>query len=356
MGKTTLRVMYLNAENLFSPGESFYGSTYDEPTYFEKINWIAGLIVSAQVHVCALTEVGEDDHRILNDLMETVNFEGNPIHLTHCFAFEPAKGPAKIRAALLSAFPISDTHSLRDFPDGFSVDLHRVGSAEEAESNWLKVPIDEFSRPVAFGQINPPNGATPFKLVIVHLKSKRPSLAKHDGDDRFNAEAIGSARAAIRRNVEAAALRCYLNQQLPRQFDADPDIPTILLGDFNDTPTAVPLEIIRGTFDKHPGASSPWTEVDKRALVTAARLHLRQGAHEDKLYSYIHNEAFTMIDQALITKHLIGKFQRMEVLNDHVPRHKDLSSTVTVAEQQWKSSVSDHGAIVVEFNRMLRPT
>jgi endonuclease/exonuclease/phosphatase family metal-dependent hydrolase len=354
MGKTTLRVMYLNAENLFSPGESFYGSTYDEATYFEKINWIAGMIISAQVHVCALTEVGEDEERILPDLMETVNFEGNPIHLPHSFAFEPSKGSAKIRAALLSAFPISDTHSLRDFPDDFAVDLHQVGSGD-TESNWLKVPIDEFSRPVAFGQINPPNGATPFKVVIVHLKSKRPSIAQHDGDDRFNAEAIGSARAAIRRNVEAAALRCHLNQALPMQFEADADIPTIVMGDFNDTPTAVPLEIIRGTFDKDPGASSPWTEVDKRSLITAARLHLRKGSHEDKLYSYIHNEAFTMIDQALITKHLVGKFQRMEVLNDHVLRHKDLESTVTVAEQQWKSSVSDHGAIVVEFNRMLRP-
>ncbi len=44
----------------------------------------------------------------------------------------------------------------------------------------------------------------------------------------------------------------------------------------------------------------------------------------------------------------------MEGHNDHVLRHEDLGSTVTAAEQQWKSSVSDHGAVVLEFNRMLQ--
>ncbi len=51
MSTMTLRVMYLNAENLFSPGESFYGSSYDEGTYFSKINWIAGMILQAQAQV-----------------------------------------------------------------------------------------------------------------------------------------------------------------------------------------------------------------------------------------------------------------------------------------------------------------
>lgn len=353
MSKTTLRVMYLNAENLFSPGESFYGSTYSEEDYLAKINWMASLIMQAQVHVCALTEVGERAEEVLEDLASTVNIEGQPHHLTHTFIAEPSGGSTKIRAAVLSSFPLSDGFSLAQFPEGFGVDLHRVGTEEGDSDNWLRVPMEEFSRPVGFVRVHPPHDATPFNLVTVHFKSKRPAKADHDGQDRFHAEAIGSARSAIRRNMEAAALRVHLNQFLPQVFEEDETIPTIVLGDFNDTPTSVPLELIRGTFDKDPGPSSPWTEVDKRALITCARLHLKKGAHEDKLYSYIHNESFALIDQALITKHLVGRFKRMEVYNDHVLRHEDLSVSTEV-EQQWKSSVSDHGATVLEFNRMLR--
>jgi hypothetical protein len=45
----------------------------------------------------------------------------------------------------------------------------------------------------------------------------------------------------------------------------------------------------------------------------------------------------------------------MEVLNDHVLRHKDLKKNVTDDNRQWISTVSDHGAIVLEFTRMLKP-
>ena len=38
--------------------------------------------------------------------------------------------------------------------------------------------------------------------------------------------------------------------------------------------------------------------------------------------------------------------------NDHVLRHGDISSP-TDQEKQWKSLVSDHGVIVLEFIRML---
>ncbi len=83
--------------------------------------------------------------------------------------------------------------------------------------------------------------------------------------------------------MEAAALRCFLNDFLPQIYEENEDIASIVLCDFNDTPASVPLEVIRGTFDQDPGPSSPWTEVDKRALITCARLHLKKGAHEDKL-------------------------------------------------------------------------
>jgi hypothetical protein len=55
-----------------------------------------------------------------------------------------------------------------------------------------------------------------------------------------------------------------------------------------------------------------------------------------------------------VTKHLVGRFQHLEVINDHVLRHEQLKTAVTADDRQWKSIVSDHGAVVLEFSRMLR--
>ncbi|RME11549.1 MAG: hypothetical protein D6802_06540 [Ardenticatenia bacterium] len=351
MAKTSLRLMFMNLENLFSPGVVFYQSSYTEEEYRAKIRWIAATIARAGAHVVAMSELGEDADACLGDLMQAVN----DIDITgwgpfqHAFSGEPSKGGAPIRTAIMSRFPLQDTQSLVRFPPGFQVDLHQPGTDSNDLNNWLRVPLDEYSRPVTRATVCPPN-VKPFHVFVVHLKSKRP--IKHWHDD-WN-EAIGIARAAIKRNVEAAALRYYLDQFLPAQFEADPKIPTFVVGDFNDTPTSVPVENIRGPFDKNPGPGKSWTAVDKRRLVSCARLHLKFQAYEDRLFSYIHNESFTLIDQAFVTLHLVSRFRGMEVYNDHVFRHQHLSAA-TAQEQQWKSFVSDHGAVVVEFVRMLKP-
>jgi endonuclease/exonuclease/phosphatase family metal-dependent hydrolase len=250
---------------------------------------------------------------------------------------------------VISRFALSHTESVSKYPDGFQVDLHRPGTDEEDAKNWMTVPSTEFSRPIAKVRVNPPNGGTPFNLFVVHLKSKRPTKAKHD---KYN-EAIAIARAAIQRNVEAAALRYYFDSFLPGQYQANNKVPTFVVGDFNDTPTSVPIENLRGSFDKVPGPSKPWSRPDKLRLISCARLHLKKAAYEDKLFSYVHEESFSLIDQAFVTEHLPGRFKRMEIYNDHVFRHQDMSSR-TEQDQQWKSQVSDHGALVVEFTRMLK--
>jgi predicted extracellular nuclease len=351
MGKTSLRIMSLNVENLFSPGNQFYGSEYEPDKYQDKVNWIGYLIGRAQVHVTTLIEIGEDSEKCVKDVMDAANKHGGlgGRLFEHEFRAEPCKGSTKIRTAVISRFPLADTESLSKYPDGFNVDLHKPGTDDKDEANWITVPSTGFSRPIAKVSVNPPNGATPFNLFVVHLKSKRPSKAKHDN---YN-EAIGIARAAIQRNVEAAGLRYYFDSFLPEQYQADNKLPTFVVGDFNDTPTSVPVENLRGSFDKVPGPSKPWSEPDKRRLISCARLHLKKAAYDDKLFSYVHNENFSLIDQALVTEHLPGRFKRMEIYNDHVFRHQDMSSK-TEQEQQWKSQVSDHGAVAIEFTRMLK--
>ena len=347
MPVTSLRLMSANLENLFSPGVNFYGRSYTQGEYTEKINWIAGLISRAQIHIVAVTELGENADQCLSDIRRALNNSdttGWP-PFAHQFAGSPGNTGSGIRNGLISRFPLTGTGSMEQYPAGFCVDLYDHNSNE-----WRVVPSTGFSRPVAYATANPPNGASPINVYVAHFKSKRPRKAAHD---HYN-EAIGIARSAIQRNIEAAALRFYFDDFLLQQYNDDNSIATFVAGDFNDTPTSVPVENVRGSFDRKPGPSSPWSTLDKKRLLNCARLHLKFCAYEDKLFSYVHNENFTLIDQVFVTEHLSSRFVRMEVYNDHVFRHQDLSESTDV-DRQWKSRVSDHGAIVVEFSRILRP-
>lgn len=340
-----LRLLTMNLENLFSPNVTFYGSQYTQQQYDDKMNWIAGMIADCQVHVAALVEVGDHANQILPDLANRIAGSDNtgwgPFAHHHS---APAGPGTNIHTAILSRFPLANTGRLSLFPAGFQVDLY-----DDVADTWRNVPYERFSRPIAIAQVQPPGNALPFNVYVVHLKSKRPSTAPHD---QFN-EPIGIARSAIKRNMEAAALRYHLDAFLVDQYDnVDPNVPTFVAGDFNDVPTSVPLENIRGPFDAVPGPANPWSNPDKRRLLSCARLHMKFAAYQDKLYSYVHDENFTLIDQVFVTEHLVSRFERVEIYNDHVLRHEKTSSSTDEA-QQWKSTVSDHGVVVVEFSRML---
>lgn len=336
----------MNLENLFSPGQQFYGSQYTQQEYDRKVDWIGMMIAAAQVQVAALVEVGELSQQCITDVMNAANQHGQSSwgNFSHEFRAQPGSASTNIRTAVISRFPLTNTTSLTNYPAGFTIELF-----QSATNTWVAVPSNAFSRPIAVATVNPPNNATPFNVLVVHLKSKRPRLSARDNHN----QAIGIARSAIQRNAEAAALRFHLDTFLPQQFVADKKVPTFVVGDFNDTPSSVPLENIRGAFQKNPAPSSAWSAPDRRRLVSCARLHLKKAAYEDKLFSYVHNENFTLIDQMFVTPHLVGKFKHMELFNDHVLRHGTLSAS-TDQEQQWKSEVSDHGAAVAEFTRMLK--
>lgn len=342
-----LRLGGMNLENLFSPGVSFYGATYTDEQYYNKVGWIARQIVRLDVHVIGLTELGSDADQCVQALQSAIAELAPTRAMPHYYAGAASLG-TPIRNAVLSRFPLADQSSLVHYPINFQVDLLRPGTDTDNPANWVVVPSSRFSRPVAQVQVRPPQ-ATPFNLLVVHLKSKRPKTAAHDG----YSDAIGAARSAIMRNVEAAALRTYLDDFLVDQYDnVDRDVPTFLVGDFNDTPTSVPVEIIRGPFDARPGPASTWTTPDKRRLLSCARLHMKFSAYQDKLYSYVHDENFSLIDQIFASEHVVSRFDRFEVYNDHVLRHQDWGSNSDEA-RRYKSEVSDHGIVVAEFKRMI---
>ena len=358
MSKTSLRLMFINLENLFTPGVEFYERIYSPVEYAQKINWISNRIAENQVHVVAMSELGDDANQAIADILAAVNEKDIPSWVDqwgdfqHEHRAEPGSGSTKIRTAIISRFPLTNTDSLSAFPDGFAVDFFSpdpnvVDPDWDDLTHWRSIPITRFSRPIAKAQVNPPDKPA-FNLFALHLKSKRARKVKHDD---WN-EATGIARSAVQRNIEAAALRYYMDNFLPTQFVADNKVASIVIGDFNDTPNSVPLENIRGPFDANPGAPSTWSELDKRRLISCARLHRKFTAYEDKLFSYVHNEDFSLLDQAFVTQHWVNKFKRFEIYNDHVLRHSELA-TNTATAQQWKTTVSDHGIVILEFTRVL---
>jgi predicted extracellular nuclease len=341
--------MFVNVENLFSPGHSFYGTEYTLEEYKTKIAWIGDKIAEAQVHVVGLSEIGADAQVCLDDLMASANhFDKTGWQpFAHGFGANPGSYGAAIRTAVISRFPLSDEGSLDQYPDGFFVDLYQP-PAGGVGGQWLAVPSRGYSRPIASVRVNPPNGGRAFNLLVVHLKSKRPKM----GSPGTDSEAKGIARSAIQRNIEAAALRTYLDTFLPNQYETDSAVASIVLGDLNDVPTSVPMENIRGPFDRRPGPPTNWSNRDKRRLLSCARLHQKLVAYEDRLYSYVHNESFSLLDHAFVSEHLVSKFSRLELHNDHVFRHQEISED-TDEDKQWKSQVSDHGLVVLELKNML---
>lgn len=351
MSKENLRIMFMNAENLFLPGRNFHGAQYTQEEYTHKIDWISSMITRCQVHICAFSEIGVNPADILADIQEAVSYKDTSGWPAFAHTFSASPGICtQIRVAVISRFNLSDDESIDTFPKDFGINLLTPGTNAHLGDSWIQVPSDRFSCPVGKVTVNPPDSANSFHLFVVHLKSKRPITAAHDN----HCQAIGIARSAIQRNVEAAALRFYLDSFLPTQYFTNPDIPTIIMGTFNDSPSSVPLENICGSIEKNAELAHPWSEQDIKRLISCAKLHMRKEAREDELFTYVHNDHFALLDQAFITEHLPARFKSLEVYHEHVFRHQE-TSTATCVAQRWKSTVSDHGVIVIELEKMLNP-
>ena len=184
MSKTSLRVMFINLENLFSPGNTFYGQEYTPAQYADKVAWIGNRIAEGQVHVVAMSELGDDSTKCVQDVIAAANLadSGAWTNTWGAFQFEHRADPSprapRIRTALISRFPLTNTDSITDFPDGFEVDFFDVDADNEDDrSNWNSIPLSQFSRPIAKATVNPPD-KTPFNIFVVHLKSKRPKVLR----------------------------------------------------------------------------------------------------------------------------------------------------------------------------------
>ena len=214
-----------------------------------------------------------------------------------------------------------------------------------------------FSRPVLVATVQPViDGADPrpIKVVVAHLKSKRPmdigqEVTASPGYYPSDRAAIGSALSLITRAAEAAGIRLLVSR-LQRDDPADngPGEPVIVIGDLNASQHSVPLNILttqpRYRLDQgtRVGRSSKWGMYSVATLQELRSLR-------DVYFTYIFEGFRDSLDHILLTQHFydysdhrVWTFEQSTILNDHLPEAKPGSD--------HEVEFSDHGIVRASFN------
>lgn len=323
MEKQQFRVGTFNLNNLVSPEVKYYqGESYSSDEYRQKVDWTARQLDRMQVDLVGFQEIFHQ--RALAEVLATTQ-TANRQQIV--MAEGIGNGPG---VALSTSFPVLAHQVHVDFPEAswLSVD------AEKAQ-----IPLTSFSHPVLSVDIELPNGM-PCTIFVVHLKSKRPMMARNvDRSDPVEL-AKGQARSLIRRAAEATALRFILMEKL-----RDRRYPVIVMGDVNDSHTSVTTQLVSG---QPPWESWPFRKkrpVWDTLLYQVKDIQARLG-YGDHYYTHIHNGHYDSLDHIMVSEEFasrnrnhIGQVIYVSVYNDHLFDQTLLADQI----EPWKS---DHGQVV----------
>lgn len=329
-------VATFNLENLITAEKPIYNASeprYNKAQYAAKTAWVRQQLLKMDADIIGFQEVFEEE--ALRDCLR-----GTPMENWVLVAAEPC-GKLPVNA-ILSRFPIIKTEIIRDIPFNFEFFDDKAMSPE---STHITIPVQKFSRGVLCATIQIAEKMT-VNIIVAHLKSKRPTMP--EGSDRDTATytelAMGSARGLIRRAIEACGLRDILSTSII----ANPAQPVILMGDLNDSDSAVTNQVILGEppfraldIDQK---RSKWQHVFINTKDVQARKSI-----ENYHYTYIHNGHYESIDNVFVSNHFAdrnpqkcGRVIDVRAYNDHV-----IDSTVSLDRKPRE--VTDHGQVVVNM-------
>ena len=210
----------------------------------------------------------------------------------------------------------------------------------------IAIPMERFSRGVLTVKIAVSAQLTLCALVL-HLKSKRPILAHGVGRDDadFPEVARGSVRSLIRRGVEAAGVRQLLSEMMAR----DEAMPICVIGDLNDSDSAVTSSVILGEEPRRGLPQEEKTRRWKQVLQNCRDVQARKSL-ENFHYTYIHNGHYESLDNIFVSNHFadantrrIGRVVDVRVFNDHV-----IDSANSMDRRPMY--VTDHGQVLVNID------
>ncbi|SNS24648.1 Endonuclease/Exonuclease/phosphatase family protein [Geodermatophilus saharensis] len=326
-----VKVGTFNVLNLAREGERFYPDEkpYTAGEYARKAAWTAGQLTRMKAHLVGFQEVFHEE--ALRDVCDrSGQFPGGTV------VAPGADGVSGPRLGLATRLPVDEpVTAITDFPPGL-----------DAKVEGLALPVGTFSRPVLRARVVlDPAAGTTTTVFVAHLKSKRPirdpAAPEHDPRE----EALGKARALIRRAAEAAALRFLVLQEV-----VDNARPVIVLGDLNDAARAVTTDIVMGD---SPSRFWPRDPEDRRAywdrlLYSAHELTARRSGR-DVSYTHIFNGHYENLDHVLVSQEFyernpqrIGEVMDLRYLNDHLVDSQ-------VSNERRDRTVSDHAQLVAEI-------
>ena len=145
----------------------------------------------------------------------------------------------------------------------------------------------------------------------------------------------GLARSLRLRAQEAIGIRNIIQQRI--------DLPTIVMGDFNDTAGSVTSQIIRGPFLHSDHPEEIIEKFTKARLINTHDI-ARQRSAQDMHYTYVFNGQYETVDHVFVSNHFrypSGKIVHYQTYTDHLMDRKDAIQPV---------HTSDHGQVVVTLD------
>lgn len=322
MSEKRFKVGTFNLYNLVLPQVYYYGNrVYTAEDYQKKKEWVASQLRKMDADIVGFQEIF---HRAA--LQDVIQYSGIYQNATVIVGDERSEGPV---VGLVSRFRVLEYHFVPDF-----------APAAQLEIDGLQVPISRFARPVLWAKIEIRPGLA-VMVFVIHLKSKNPVIA--EGRDRHDPleEAMGKARALVRRAAEATAIRHLLLDKLK-----DNDNPVIIMGDVNDTDNAVTTEIMVGT--------PPWRNLDYAVklrlwdtlMYNVKDVQARQG-RRDVFFTHIHNGEYESLDQIMVSQEFVHQNPKRLAEVEYVAAFNDHLIDETLSQDAVPCWQSDHGQVVV---------
>lgn len=387
---TEFTIASFNVKNLIGADQEYYRfQQYTPEEHAWKRDWLADMLVQMNADIIGFQEIfTQDALQDVIDEADRIGQESNAQVLPDkskryrkraifrrlayddytqaALAFAPnandgAPGHRRPGLAILSRYGFEGTPEIIQ---DLSPELEVAFAGGEAGA----FKLDRLSRPILKARI--PVGSSLITVFNCHLKSKLGEFHRPEGQDfapeadltRYDpvGRALGSMRSAMRRMAEAWVLRRLIVEELEAGH------PVMVLGDFNDSETAVSSEIIAGErpfknyawmlrHDARHAADRYEDEEDSqiREAIDAVRLEsceklFVQKSLRDMVYTSAFGGVFESIDQILISRHFrpspvqIGEMEYFSVFNDHL-------TDGSHPEAPYNKLASDHGQIMGHF-------
>jgi endonuclease/exonuclease/phosphatase family metal-dependent hydrolase len=306
----TLMLATCNTLNLASPGRLFYPN--EEPfgadEYARKVAWLGAMLRRLNADVIALQEVW--DEAALRDAVAASGLRYS--HVGAPGAEQGAVGTPRV--ALVTRWPVVQTVSHREFEPAQAVPVPELGEHRA------------FERPVLEALLDMPGGRGTLRVLVVHLKSKRPKYLQNEAgdviEDRDDPAVVARAtlRSLVIRAAECAALRVLVHARLARTRE-----PLVLMGDLNDSPHAVTTQMVAATqaiaYDRAARDTALFHAPDVQSEATIRR---------DVAYSHLHQGWPDVLDQIWVSEEFVassrfalGDLRRVDYFNDHLHEGRD---------------------------------